>query len=262
MSLADFIALHTPALERDEVRHNLILAIMQRALKGNHPLLTWTLGEPGACAIKWPGRAIILGDVTPEQARAFAEQTRDLAYEGVVGLEDAPDAFAARARDFGIGFAEPVNQRIHALHPDPVFPQVQGVAREVRAEDGQLLGDWLQAFEREAVPEDPPTPRAALEAAAGEGRHMFWTVAGTPVSVAGIARRVRTVAAIAPVYTPPEQRGRGFAAAVTAAVAARLFSEGYGAVCLYTNLANSAANRCYAKIGFRGVCESRLYYRR
>jgi RimJ/RimL family protein N-acetyltransferase len=261
MSLAEFIATHAPALERDEVRHNLVLAIMQRALKGNHPLLTWTLGEPGACAIKWPGRAIILGELTREQAGALAQQTRDLAYEGVVGLEDAPDGFVARASQFGIAFSEPVNQRIHVLRPDPIFPQVEGAAREVRAEDGPLLADWLQAFEEEAVPEDPPTPRHALEAAAREGRHVLWTVEGVPVSVAGIARRLRSVAAIAPVYTPPEQRGHRFAAAATAAVAARLFAEDYRAVCLYTNLANIAANRCYAKIGFKGVCDSKLYYR-
>jgi ribosomal protein S18 acetylase RimI-like enzyme len=262
MSLADFVALHAPALERDEVRHNLILAIIQRALNGNHPLLTWSLGEPGACAIKWPGRAIILGEVTREQAGALAEQTRDLAYEGVVGLADGADAFMARATEFGIGFAEPVRQRIYVLHPDAMFPAVEGKPRQSRAEDGPLLADWLQAFELEAVPEDPRTPRPALEAAAGEGRHMFWTVKDAPVSVAGIARRLRTVAAIAPVYTPPEQRGRGFAGAATAAVAARLFSEGFNAVCLYTNLKNVAANRCYAKIGFEGVCDSTMYYRR
>jgi RimJ/RimL family protein N-acetyltransferase len=261
MSLAEFIAMHAPALERDEVRHNLILAIMQRALKGNHPLLTWTLGEPGACAIKWPGRAIILGELAPAQARALAEQTRDLAYEGVVGVEDAPDRFVARAAEFGIVFSEPVKQRIHVLRPEPIFPQVEGTARDVRAGDAQVLAAWLQAFEGEAVPEDPRTPRATLEAAAGEGRHMFWTVDNVPVSVAGIARRLRTVAAIAPVYTPPEHRGRGFAGAATAAVAARLFAENYRAVCLYTNLANIAANRCYAKIGFTGVCDSRMYYR-
>lgn len=262
MSLADFVATHAPALERDEVRHNLILAIMQRALKGNHPLSAWTLGEPGACAIKWPGRAIILGDLTREQARTLAGRTRELVYEGVVGLEDAPAAFAERAREFGVVFSEPVRQRIHVLRPDPLFPEVEGSARLVRAEEGALLADWLQAFEREAVPEDPPTPRAAWEAAAGDGRHMFWVVDSVPVSVAGVARRLKTVAAIAPVYTPPALRGRGFAAAATAAMAARLFAEGYGAVCLYTNLRNAAANRAYAKIGFKGVCESAIYYRR
>lgn len=261
MSLADFFAMHAPALERDEVRHNLILGLMARAAQGNHPLMTWTLGQPGACAIKWPGRAIILGEVTRDQAQALAEQTRDLPYEGVVGLEDAPEQFVARARQLGAAFSEPVCQRIHTLRSEPIFPQVQGSVREVRAEDARLLADWLQAFEREAVPHDPPTSRPALEKTAGERRHLFWISGNAPVSVAGTARRLRTVAAIAPVYTPPELRGRGFAAAVTAALAVRLFGEGYGAVCLYTNLKNPAANRCYAKIGFTGVCDATMFYR-
>jgi hypothetical protein len=66
MSLADFIATHAPALERDEVRNNLILGVLASAVRTGTSILTWTLGAPGACAIQWPGRPIILGDVTRE----------------------------------------------------------------------------------------------------------------------------------------------------------------------------------------------------
>jgi hypothetical protein len=69
MSLAEFIATHRPALERDEVRNNLILGVLAGAVRTGAPILTWTLGEPGACAIKWPGRPIILGDVTRDDRR-------------------------------------------------------------------------------------------------------------------------------------------------------------------------------------------------
>ncbi len=262
MSLAEFIATHVPALERDEVRNNLVLGVLDRAAKSGTQIQTWTLGEPGACAIKWPGRPIILGDVTRDQCRALAEATRDMEGAGAVGLEQRPLWFIERARELGVTFNEPVPQRIHALRSPPMVPAVPGSARVVIAEDGPLLADWLQAFEREAVPDDPPAPRAALEKAAGEGRHLFWSVDGVPASVAGVARRLRTVAAIAPVYTPPHLRGRGFGAAVTAALAGRLLAEGKAAVCLYTDLRNAASNRCYAKIGFTGVCDAYVYHRK
>jgi predicted GNAT family acetyltransferase len=35
-----------------------------------------------------------------------------------------------------------------------------------------------------------------------------------------------------------------------------IFSEGRKTACLYTDLRNPASNRCYAKLGFRPVCES------
>jgi RimJ/RimL family protein N-acetyltransferase len=117
------------------------------------------------------------------------------------------------------------------------------------------------AFSREAVPDDPVSPRAEIEKVAGEGRHMFWVVDEEPVSMAGIVRRTRSTAAIAAVYTPPAQRGRGFAGSVTAAVAERVFAEGKAAACLYTDLRNPASNRCYAKIGFKPVCDAWVYRR-
>jgi RimJ/RimL family protein N-acetyltransferase len=262
MQLAEFMAAHVPALERQEVRHNLILGVLARAASTATPIMLWSLGEPGACAIKWPGRSIILGEVTREQCEALSDLTRELDYPGVVGLDRAPAWFAAHGAEHGITFAEPIPQSIQELRTGPPFPAVAGEPRQAAAGDAELLAGWLQAFEREAVPYDPPTPRAALEKAAAEGRHTFWTVDGEPVSVAGVARRLRNVAAIAPVYTPPALRGRGYGGAATAAVCVRLLADGKAAVCLYTDMRNAAANRCYAKLGFSTVCESHVYLRR
>ena len=244
------------------MRHNLILGVLDRAARMNMNLMTWTLGAPGACAIKWPSRPIILGDVSRDECRALAAATHDLEEAGAVGLEQRPLWFVERARELGIAFANPVPQRIHVLRTPPVFPVAAGSARTVTAEDGPQLADWLQAFEREAVPDDPPAPRAALEKVAGEGRHLFWIVDGRPVSVAGIARPLRTVTAIAPVYTPPHLRGRGYGGAVTASLAAKALADGKKAVCLYTDLRNAASNRCYAKIGFTRVCDASVYRRK
>jgi RimJ/RimL family protein N-acetyltransferase len=260
MHLAEFITTHMPALEQDEVRHNLMLAILARAAKDpSMPLLTWTLGAPGACAIKSPRRPIILGEVGQDHCRTLADATRDLDSEGVAGLDLAPQWFVERAVELGKSFADPVPQRIHALRHQPVYPGAAGHARQVLAEDGPLFADWLLAFSRAAVPDDPVSSRAELEKIAGEGRHMFWVVDNEPVSMAGIVRRTRSTAAIAAVYTPPAQRGRGYAGSVTAAVAERVFAEGRSAACLYTDLRNPASNRCYAKIGFKPVCDAWVY---
>jgi predicted GNAT family acetyltransferase len=95
----------------------------------------------------------------------------------------------------------------------------------------------------------------------GRGGFLFWTNNDQPVSVAAVSRRLRRTAGIAPVYTPPEHRERGYAGSVTAAVADRIFAEGKTAACLYTDLRNAASNRCYAKIGFKPYCDSSHYLR-
>ena len=56
---------------------------------------------------------------------------------------------------------------------------------------------------------------------------------------------------IGPVYTPPEHRRRGYAAAVTAAAARWAQDRGARHVLLYTDLANPTTNRLYPRLGFR-----------
>jgi RimJ/RimL family protein N-acetyltransferase len=262
VQLSEFIAYHRPALEQDEVRHNLILALLVRYLKGGQEdLKTWTLGEPGECAIKTAGRAIILGEVTETQCHRLAEETSGLDYPGVLGPDLTSAWFVERARELGHRFREPIQQQIHALRDSPKYPGAPGHARKVTGDDADLFVDWNLAFHQEAVPDDPALPRERLQSMAGEGRHWFWVVNGEPVSLAGIARRTRHAGAIAPVYTPPLHRGRGYAGSVTSAVVEHIFAEGKDVACLYTDTRNPYSNRCYTKIGFKPVCESRFFLR-
>lgn len=263
MDLAEFAAVQVPALEVDEVRFNLQIAALTTAVKEKPAgFRHWTLGAPGHCAIQWPGRAILLGNLGQSGCRQLAKATTQIAYPGVVGSDQAPAWFVRHATALGADFEEPIPQRIHVLSGGPRYPGASGSARGVNAADAPLLFEWLVAFHRQAVPHDPPPQKANVEAAAASGRFLFWTVDGQPVSVAGIARRLRHTGAISSVYTPAEYRGRGYAGSVTSAVADRLFAEGKSAVCLYTDLRNPISNRCYAKIGFSPHCDSWHYLRR
>jgi RimJ/RimL family protein N-acetyltransferase len=263
VQLAEFADFHRPALERDEARYNLLLGLLGRLIDTAQPdLRLWTLGVPGQCAIQTtPHNAIILGDLTAEQCHAFAEATLPLDYPGVVGLDQTATLFVERASERGVTFAEPIPQLVQALRERPIYPAVRGAARLVEAADAALFADWMIAFVREATPHDRLPSRDNLDNTVAERRYRFWTLDGEPVSMAGIVRRTRDAAALAGVYTPPALRGRGYAAAVTAAVVDAIFAEGRTTACLYSNLRNAASNRCYAKIGFKPVCRSWHYQR-
>lgn len=257
MTPLEFCSIHMPALERDEARHNVMLAILGPIADGQFSnVVTWTLGLPGQCAIMTPGRPILLADLNDAQCCTLAEETVQLDYAGVVGPDQTASWFAQRAIKLGVKFLEPIPQRIHSLMEKPRYPGAPGYARRTTVEDAGILADWVGSFIREATPHDVAPSRERLETLAGEGRHLFWIVDDKPVSMAAIVRRTRNAAAIAAVYTPPPLRGKGYGGSVTAAVVEQAFAEGKLMACLYTDLRNSFSNRCYAKIGFKPVCDS------
>jgi RimJ/RimL family protein N-acetyltransferase len=260
MELREFAEYHTPALESDEARHNLMLGLLAGLLinaESNPDVRLWTLGASGQCAMQTsPRNAIILGELDERQCRAFADDTLGLDYPGVVGFDPVVFWFVQRAVERGVRFLEPIPKQIYALRQRAIYPEVGGAAHVVNSADVDLFGQWLTAFLREAAPHDPLPTREGVERTATAGDYRFWIVDGEPVAMAGIVRRTRRGAAIAGVYTPPALRNRGYAAAVTAAMVDSVFAEGRTMACLYSDLRNKASNRCYAKIGFEPVCRS------
>ncbi len=58
---------------------------------------------------------------------------------------------------------------------------------------------------------------------------------------------------IGPVYTPPEQRGHGYASALVAGVSQWLLDAGNQFCFLFTDLRNPTSNHIYQVIGYQPV---------
>lgn len=71
------------------------------------------------------------------------------------------------------------------------------------------------------------------------------------MACAGISRTVAGMARVALVYTPPEQRGRGYAGAATAAVSRAARAAGVREVLLFADLDNPTSNALYQRLGYR-----------
>jgi ribosomal protein S18 acetylase RimI-like enzyme len=259
MEFAEFVEFHSPHLERDEVRNNLLLGIFSRP--PSEGLRFWTLGGPGACAVHNPNRAIVLGDLNRDQCRRLAEQVAHDSFRGVVGCDDTATWFVERATELGQKFGDPIPHQIHELRKSPVYPHAPGHSRVAGASDFSLLAKWILAFIEEAAPHERRPSTEELQKTANSGNCLLWIVNDQPVSLATISRRTRNLGSIAPVYTPPPHRRRGYAGSVTAAAVERIFAEGKTAACLYTDTRNPYSNRCYAKIGFVPVCRAAHYPR-
>jgi ribosomal protein S18 acetylase RimI-like enzyme len=259
-----FAVLHEPALETGEIRHGLLLSIVNRLRDARAPagIKFWTLGGPGECAVQTLGYPIVLGDLSKEQCRTLAETMSGDDYPGVVGTGETALDFAERAEQLGVTFEAKEHQQIQALTDIPQVPSAAGTPRLASRPDLKLVRAWVTSFIREAIPSDPIPSDEQLLASIGARARWLWFYGNEPVAMAAIARRNRRTASINSVFTPREHRNQGFGAAITAYVARQIFLEGRGAACLYVDLSNAASVRCYAKLGFKPVCDSWLIIRR
>ena len=136
-----------------------------------------------------------------------------------------------------------------------------GRLRLARAEDTPRVTAWLGAFAAEALGIDAPPEAVAADAhrriAAQE--IFLWDV-GDPVAMAGTTRPTPHGIGINAVYTPPPQRGRGYATACVAAVSQRMLDGGRQFCTLFTDQGNPVSAAIYEKIGYRPIAKFEEYH--
>ena len=205
-----------------------------------------------------PGR-LMLTPLTADEAHALAAQLADRGDElpGVMSEQNTASTFAeAWARRTGSVPEIYARQRLYRLGeltvPQPVPP---GRPRVATAKDREQLMRWYVEFV-EAIGEGGPVqdPGEWADARIAYGGVTFWeTPDGTPVSMAGVTAKVAGQIRVAPVYTPADLRGRGYAGAATAEVSRMAREAGAEEVLLFTDLANPTSNALYQRIGYGPV---------
>lgn len=179
---------------------------------------------------------------------------------GVVGAEGSSRAVAAEwSRATGREGSDEAVQRLHRLSQLAPAP-ARGRPRGATIADVALLQEWLRRFGAESGAPVSATRAAVLDRLGYDGWLLWDDASGRPVSLAGLNRTVAGMTRIGPVYTPPDARGHGFAAAVTWAAARAALDRGTRDVVLFTDVRNGTSNRLYARLGFVPV-EDRLTIR-
>jgi FR47-like protein len=154
--------------------------------------------------------------------------------------------------------------RLHELGGLRRPPPVPGGLRVATEDDLALVTRWYAAFMGDAD-EQAGRPRGSGAhelPAVDDMRHRLrdqriwlWVDGtGTPVHLTAANPPAFGVARIGPVYTPPAQRGRGWASSGVAEVSRLLLTEG-ARVCLFTDQANPTSSKVYAALGYEPVVD-------
>ena len=219
-----------------------------------------TFDDCGAAMQREEG-PLFVGQSDPAAAAAFAD---DLAAEwpalqGVVGALAACEAFALRWKaSTGRAHSLRAHMRQHALIAVAEVPEAPGAPRVAAESDLPWLLDGQIAFIAEArIPDSAERVRSWLPKRVARGDFWIWDNGGSS-AFAGFNDAAPDFARIAPVYTLPDRRGRGYATALVAAISRELLLRGKRRLFLTTDVANPTSNAIYARIGY--VAETDDYH--
>jgi hypothetical protein len=256
-------------VEREE-EHTLALGIASELVTGarsSTPAPFLAAAREGrrvvGVALQTPPHKVVVSCDRAAVARALAGTARHLGeVPGAVGPRASASLFAhAWGERAACVVAPRMAQWIYALRSRPAAIDVPGAARRAANDDLGVVRAWVEGFVREARIELPPSVALADECDRAarrwiaEQRLLLWEHEGEPVSMAGFGARTPRSARVSMVYTPAARRGRGFAAACTAAVSRRLFDDGCAFVCLVADQSNASSNAAYSRVGFERVCD-------
>lgn len=263
---AELLARAGTMLMRDEAGNSLLIGIAESLPPHERgPLLaTAESHDVEAVAMRTGARKLLLSDGPATAMVALADAMRVHAPDlpGVTGPATAAERFARSYCERISSSSSPalaptctLTMRLHRLDAVADVPRPPGHVRVATPADAALIGPWAQRFVEESG-SDETRPGSELAAPyLANGTLYLWEDGGVPTSMAGWSRGTAHGASVSMVFTPVEQRGRGYATALVAELSRAILARGKRFCVLYTNLANPTANAIYARIGYRPLCD-------
>ena len=261
----ELISLSGAYLERHESENNLPIGLAYRLAEDPYyygselPLLLSVLEREKVVgvAVMTPPKRIILSRIDAKIQPTVMHLVRhlrgiDTQIPGVVGPAADAQAFSECWVEGTVGVSAKIDKRMRVFEAREVadLPLSPGKLRLACADDHLLMARWIVGLS-EAIgePVDLESGRSRAEKLIKDQQLYVWDRDG-PVSIAGVSRPMRNGMTIGLVYTPPEQRSKGYATSCVLLLTKKLLSDGYSFCSLYTDLSNPTSNSIYTKIGY------------
>jgi len=202
--------------------------------------------------LQTPPYPMMFSEVPREAATAAVELLADRPLTGVNMLAGAAAAFVDEWRR-RTGATATVRMRtrlyrLDTLTPPPVRPP--GQARQGEPDDREVATRWLHELYA-YIGETAHDLATVVDERIADGLVTLWEVDGEPVSMVIRSRPEAGMIRILNVYTPPDERGKGYAGAATTVATRAALAGGAHDVVLNTDLANPTSNALYQRLGYR-----------
>jgi hypothetical protein len=210
-------------------------------------------------AIRTPPNKLLLSKVQDLNAlKLIAEDLQQEQLPGVSGLVAEVESFVQAWQTLtGQSCRREIEMRLYQLTQVEPVAAVSGYLRLATESDRSLLLQWVAAFYSEiGMVNEEIEPMVDVQL---KRQSLYLWDDGIPVSMVGGREFSPTAARIAPVYTPPEYRRKGYATACVAALSQKLLDQGCDRCFLFTDLANPTSNRIYQQVGYHPICDWHEY---
>jgi len=251
-------------LSSQPVLHNLILTILHARVAQGDPGRYWmavqredTVGVVVQSPLTFPATLTPMEPpVTTAMADAIAEA--GVALPGINGEAATAALFAGQWSERSKSAATPFQgNRLYEFLESGQAPEIEGKLRQAGPIDRSLMILWTRAFQQE-IGESANDTELRVDRGLAAQQLWLWDRSGETVSMAVSREPVHGVVRLSGVYTPPDKRRHGYAAACVHALSKQLGDAGYRCI-LYTDLGNPTSNSIYRRIGYRAVAEALRY---
>ena len=180
-----------------------------------------------------------------------------LAISSVIGVKQVAFHFASKWTNVEATGCKVVNEGIYRL--DTIQTNLaysEGHWRNAVDKDVALIAKWYTLFKIDAKlpPTENDVVQQQVEAFIQNKEVFVWEVDGRVVSMMKKARPTKHGVTVSMVFTPEDERKKGYARSLVAKVSAELLKE-YDFCILFTDLANPTANKIYREIGYQQITE-------
>jgi predicted GNAT family acetyltransferase len=131
---------------------------------------------------------------------------------------------------------------------------VEGSQRLALPEEAKLIADWMIQFQMESLASELDYEAALNKATKYIEENKIYIYENSEkkvVTMAIASRKLVHGMAITYVFTPEENRGKGYAAANMYYLSKNLLEQGYEFCTLFVDKKNPLSNRAYEKVGYK-----------
>ncbi|AXO94123.1 GNAT family N-acetyltransferase [Bacillus cereus] len=254
-------------LEKNEQENNLILGVLQMV---QQPIFMGVAKQEEEVAVVFlqteeKKQIIVATSEMPEEDIVELAKKLVEVYPNVPGLIGNKKVVQRLAEEIAVlenkKTTVAMEQGIYELKQVKKKWTEEGIFREINSDELPVIEKWIYQFCEDV---NLPTTKEEAEQTAHtlitNHRLFGLEIDGKLVSVAAKTRPTKNNITINFVYTPKEERKKGYASNCVAALSQSMLDEGYNTTTLYTDLANPTSNKIYQEIGYEQIAESLLIF--